>query len=452
MKEKQQRGQILVMAAVMIVVLLGLSGLVVDGGQLMVELRKAQTAADAAALAGAYALVEGRTKLEAENTAEAYAASNGYADNATTTVTPDANMSEPKTITVRASRRMNTFLAHLLTRDPTVAASAIAVAKVLPGGSPFSLIALNHTAPEALNVSGSATVNVEGAIMVNSNEPNSAMNVQGNGLVVSEAVSVTGGVRDLAAPSIIPAPQTGVPPVPDPLRNVPKPDYTLLPTQHATAGHPDTLIINGDRTLLSGIYYGGIEIRGNSNVRFRDGYCNGGTWDEAAEVCQGGTWVESGIYYLAGGGLNWNGSGNLIGDQIMIYNGRNEGSCSANCGDGDYGPVTLTGSGNLVLSPINDESHAHYDDYNGIIFFQERASPPGNPDGNTQPITVLGTDSWDMKGTFYAPDAHVLLGGDGDLGTIQLIADTISIQGNGYLNLPRNQAQFYKKPEAYLVR
>jgi Flp pilus assembly protein TadG len=75
---RQQRGQTLVIVALMIVALLGFIGLVTDIGWYEVNLMRVQRAADAAALAGAVYLpsnVPGAV-LAAQNEA----AKNGYAD------------------------------------------------------------------------------------------------------------------------------------------------------------------------------------------------------------------------------------------------------------------------------------------------------------------------------------------------------------------------------------
>ncbi|MCH8995096.1 MAG: hypothetical protein IH959_09055 [Chloroflexi bacterium] len=52
----QERGQILMLAALFVTVLLGLVGLVVDSGLLYAQRRQAQNAGDEAALAAAYEL------------------------------------------------------------------------------------------------------------------------------------------------------------------------------------------------------------------------------------------------------------------------------------------------------------------------------------------------------------------------------------------------------------
>lgn len=73
---KRQRGQTLILVALMMVVLLAFVALALDGGNAYLQRRQMQTAADAGALAGAKALCLNRTPAEAEAEAEALCARN----------------------------------------------------------------------------------------------------------------------------------------------------------------------------------------------------------------------------------------------------------------------------------------------------------------------------------------------------------------------------------------
>jgi hypothetical protein len=72
-----ERGQSMVLIAMLMVVLIGLSALVLDGGLGFAKRRQAQNAADAAALAGADALCDNDAGTNPRNIAEEYVISNG---------------------------------------------------------------------------------------------------------------------------------------------------------------------------------------------------------------------------------------------------------------------------------------------------------------------------------------------------------------------------------------
>ena len=79
-----ERGQILVMAALLIIVFLGLVGLAVDAGFHFVERRQLQNAADTATMAAAYELSYGGNDAAATVAALENAAANGYNNDGTT--------------------------------------------------------------------------------------------------------------------------------------------------------------------------------------------------------------------------------------------------------------------------------------------------------------------------------------------------------------------------------
>src|SRR5512146_3313387 len=78
-----ERGQVIVISALLLPVLIGLTGLALDVGLLMVQRTERQRTADAAALAGAQYLMYNFGQSGAETTAEqtacTYAQNNGFA-------------------------------------------------------------------------------------------------------------------------------------------------------------------------------------------------------------------------------------------------------------------------------------------------------------------------------------------------------------------------------------
>ena len=80
----EERGQMLVLIALLTTAILGVVGLAVDTGFLFAERRQLQNAADHAALAAAYELNAGGDTADAVAIALAYAAENGYDNDGTT--------------------------------------------------------------------------------------------------------------------------------------------------------------------------------------------------------------------------------------------------------------------------------------------------------------------------------------------------------------------------------
>lgn len=170
-----------------------------------------------------------------------------------------------------------------------------------------------------------------------------------------------------------------------------------------------------------GVYWGGISIQGN----------NGGPTT---------IYIEPGIYYLAGGGLRITGGAAYImttgpngvtpGGGILLYNSEDpefHAECAADPGfnAGCIGAIDIGGNdvtGFIELRPFE------FAPYENVLIFQDR-------DVASQPAVKVNGEGRDLRlsGTIYAPEAEVQLTGNGESVTVQVIADTWKINGNGTL-------------------
>jgi Flp pilus assembly protein TadG len=94
-RREGERGQILVLFTIAIVVIIGMLGLVLDGGSAFAQRRDEQNVADLAAVAGAdaYLTASGDKTAAARDAATLVAARNGYVANAATGVVVDIDIS-----------------------------------------------------------------------------------------------------------------------------------------------------------------------------------------------------------------------------------------------------------------------------------------------------------------------------------------------------------------------
>jgi len=129
-RHREPGGQILVIFALSLMILIGMTGLALDGGSTFSQRRDQQTAADLAALAGANDYLINNDEAWAIDRAEAVAASNGFTDGvAGTTVTTDVDTSNGVAVTVTIDRpHRNSFLAivGMATWPVTTEAEALA--------------------------------------------------------------------------------------------------------------------------------------------------------------------------------------------------------------------------------------------------------------------------------------------------------------------------------------
>jgi Flp pilus assembly protein TadG len=110
----RESGQTIVLLAVMITLLLGVCGFVIDGGNWMVNRRQVQNAADAAALAGAARIPSG--SMAATDAAKAQYTENGLATDSLD-VTNTTYMTSNDSVTVTATRKVNTFFTSIFGLD-----------------------------------------------------------------------------------------------------------------------------------------------------------------------------------------------------------------------------------------------------------------------------------------------------------------------------------------------
>lgn len=457
-RRRGEQGQAIPLLALFLVAIVATAGLLIDGGIGWVNRRQAQTAADLAALAAAKAIIAGRFACDASGAAAAQAAASEVgALNGFTSVT--ANYPATGTnghdgcsyVSVNVSRPMTTTFSQIVgQRQWTAGASAVTQIIInypAAGGVLCNFCSLNATNQNhTLLVQIGSTLIVDGEIYVNSSnglkdgDPTSAVvlddwEVGGDGFdifgtggrIEADYISVVGGWEThdnniavarnakcpasqrpdpLAYTAMSPPLKSNVcihqPVLADPLASFPVPVYTDYPTQ--SAGH---LKLSGSHTytLNPGVYVKGIEITGSANVI-----------------------LNPGVYIMAGGGINFDGSGSLIGNGVMIYNGPEIGKT------GNAGKIDLDSNGQIVLNPMTTGQFA------GMTLFTERLSHPE--------ITILPTNATQcsstapvgqpqgciggLAGTIYAPhkDAVVTVKASGTA-NLQVISGKMLIQNGG---------------------
>jgi hypothetical protein len=428
MSPHRESGQVLIAVSVMVGVLIGLVGLVVDAGFLASQRRQAQNASDAAALAAARALFEHQTNEQAIATGVEYAEANGFAtddgDSITVHIPPtsgphsgDLNFAEA----VVEGDSSTYFIHILIPGSPGVAARAVAGIAQFP--EDYALVALNPTACRSFDQTGSASLTVVGGgVMVNSSCASNAMEKSGSGnLIVDGSIDIHGGYSSAGnSGTVSPDPNALVPwTIEDPLAGIQTPSLgSPAAGSPGTAASPSTWKITsgGEYNLQPGTYYGGLDIN-----------CSNCTINLAP-----------GVYTIAGGGFSKAGNPTIVGEGVTIYvTDCNGPDVTSNCsGDGAAAGVKLAGGGDLNLSPPSDGL------YQGITFWQDKLV--------TDEFSINGDNS-SVQGIFYAPGATLDLGGGADLGVVQLVADKIEVSGNAPLDLEYGEFRIFEAPDVVLV-
>ena len=279
-----------------------------------------------------------------------------------------------------------------------------------------TIYVLDPTAGGALNLSGSASVSVTGDVMVDSSS-SSAITVSGAASVKAAGMQVVGGVQKSGSPTLSPQPVTGSQVVADPLAALPLPVIPSSPTNYGSKS-----IGGSTTTTLQPGLYSQISISGAANVTLAAG----------TYVIQGGGFTASGSavvsigagtsIILEGGGLSVSGAAAVSGTAVTVFNlgtgfnGTTDG--------GSFGPITLSGSGSVSLTPPSSGTYA------GIIIFQGR--------DNAKALTFSGAAMQGITGMIYAPAAQLAESGSAQVGStknpISMVVDTLTLSGAAVAN------------------
>lgn len=495
-------GKTLVMFAILLPVLLGMTGLVIDGGLLMAAHRQLQNAADAAALAAAMDKHRGATDATALASANSFMAGNGMngvslvlnagSSNALNIPPQDpGNTGSPYKDNANfaeaiVTRQVNTFFMPVLGVNSSQI-TARAVAGFEPVGAGEGAIVLDPTeAPGLAVTSNNSRLIVKGSVVVNSRgrgldqyggnvdgpyaQP--AVSTGGPNIepkpIVAADVQVVGGVD---TPGNIRAYDaafaaggyyydttnfdlpfsTGNPIAPDPLLKLLTPTTSngvraFYPNKlGVNQGSPQDISVgNGETvTLVPGIYKT-ISITGGT-VTFNPN--------------PGGIFVVGMNRTGNGNSFNING-GTVTGNGIMIYNtgsnytpsGTPDSTDNTSGSDdfqggisrpppnppGSMGGVTING-GNVTFSPITDVNSP----FVGMMFYQRR--------WNKSSANIAGNSSTlDIRGTLYAKWAKFQLAGTGKFNA-QFVVGSMTISGGATVTIDANGKEFGLTNQVFLV-
>jgi len=363
-----EKGQILPATAVAMVAILALAGLALDGGMALETKRRAQTAADSAAIAGAVEVKKNPMTTEMTSSARHEAQRNGFTHGADGVVVqvhnpPTSGRYAGKSDyveTVVTQQRPSTLLQTIGITSTTSGGRAVAG----PKESDMCVLVLHPTQSKALNMSGSASIIAPNCTVAVNSSDSEAIAVSGSACIDAKTIAVVGNV---GGSCYTPDPDTGSAPTPDPFVNHARPSYG------STCDYTNTVISGttplAQRTLNPGVYCGGIRISSTPGVRFNPG-----------------------TYILLGGGLVSSGSSStLTGTGVTFYITGNS--------TYPFKPITVSGGGALNLSaPTSGPME-------GMLFFQDRNFT------TTSTNTISGGSTMNIEGVLYFPTTKLTYSG-----------------------------------------
>ena len=358
---RDRKGAVMVITAVSLILLLGVTALAVDAGRLYRERRNTQAAADAAADAAGIALYATHAKYggrDGDGTARAsaveLASGNGYA---------------PATVTVNIPPASGSFVGQLGYVEVIIDApitrtfssifgkgDLIVTTRAVAGGtiksSLASVMVLDPKRKDSLKLKGKNSVlEVAGDVIVNSSNKR-AVKVDKKAQLIADHVLVAGGIDKKSKGLIDATVMTGVEPTPDPLASLPLPvkGTNRDPSQFKTSvGGQDVF------NLPPGTYK---ELKFDKNDRIN---------------------LSPGEYYVKGE-ISLKDNSSVNGSGVMIYSAGNKGA-------------KFKTSGNITLSPPTSGA------YRGVTLFQHGRSK--------SKIEFRNDKDLNLSGIIYAPNSEV---------------------------------------------
>jgi Flp pilus assembly protein TadG len=387
-------GVVVVLVALAMPVLLGLTAFAVDVSQWSSTKNSIQAAADNSVLSAAVAAAQsGATSAQITNQALAVAAATGFA-NGQNGVTVTVN-TPPTSGNYTSSAYTNSayeviikqpqtrYFAVLLGAAPTVSGRAV----MLAAGNPACVLALDGSASSAIGVNGSFNINAPNCTVAANSSSGTAVTLNGAGTLTASNLNVVGNYTKNGAVTINATIKTGAPATLDPYASLAVPSVGAC--SQPTLPAPYSLNGAGSVTINPGVYCGGISVNGAWTVT-----------------------MNPGVYIINGGNFSLNGATTVTGSGVSIVLTNKPG------GSGGWGNVTINGSTTVTLTPPTSGS------MQGVAVYVDRNAPSGTDVFN-------GASNMKITGSVYAPSRNVSWNGATSTGSdcLQLIADKINING-----------------------
>lgn len=380
-------GAVFVQVALVMMGVSGMAGLAIDVGHWYSTQRTMQTAADAAAAAGAYEALWGGDTNAIAAAALAAAARNGY-DAASVTVNPGYGTPDAVEVAVRASAP-GMFSALVMGKGSLDIAARSVAGRV--NGEPICILTLGSTGANSIHLKDNTALTATGCMVQSNSSDPSAIDASGTSSLTAAAIATVGGV--MGGLSLSPSAETGVGAIADPLAYLNPPAAALGTCDE----HPTTVVIPaGTAPLTEGVYCGGISVLDGADVTFSPG-----------------------IYVIRDGALTTAGASSIHGEGVGFYL------------TGIGATVNVGGSGTVDFSaPVAG-------DMAGIVFFQGPDAPAG---------AISGFAGHDLRfeGALYFPDQRldIDLGGTGTVPRAHttIIVESLHLHGASSLAVDSDYA------------
>ncbi|MFN3725828.1 MAG: pilus assembly protein TadG-related protein [Allosphingosinicella sp.] len=384
-----KRGNTLIIVAAAAPLLIGASAIGVDTIQVALAKRQLQRAADSAAMAGAYSVLQSGAATTAvtrdltHNNRITLAAA-PTVENAPTTG-PFAGNARAVRVVLRANRSVP-FMSFFT--GSTMAVEVEATAAAVPDGI-YCVVSLENTSVTGVSFSGSTNTDLGCGVATNSTGPE-AISVNGNPSVRASPIAAVGGVPAASrfASGTVTLPYS--PPQPDPFVNLPAaeiPSGTSCEGQLKVQPNDPPLTITSNRNCFRGT-----EI--NGPVTFSPG-----------------------VYYIDGNSLSFGAQARVTGTGVTFIL-----TSSTPNNANSIAQLDMNGGATLDLTAPSSGP------YSGVLVYQHRNAPLTNQHIN-------GNSNSRIDGAFYMPSTEITFNGNAgmEVQCLRLVGRRVNFSGNSNL-------------------
>nr|WP_294167464.1 pilus assembly protein TadG-related protein [uncultured Sphingomonas sp.] len=434
---RDKRGNVLILMAAGMPMLIGMAGLATDTIQWALWKRQLQRAADSAAIAGVYqrnvtplgATTSVSDAILRDLALNQHAGTLLEAIPAACPETGDPILTCPADEGTGAGRRMNqvsvtlklrkelAFSSFFMSAPPTITVSAKAAS--VPGAGEYCVIALDRRNVVGIDIGGSTNVNLGNCCLIaNSTHPNQAFKNTGSGSTVrAGCIAAAGGVEYSESPNwnvdnYYPYSE----PAADPYADLPTPEEDDCdPTLRYSFGSQLTT----DRNFTDGPLTPPAESHTGKTI------CIDGGFDIKANLTLGAA-----TYIINTSGSSDNLSMTQTGARLTCD------GCTiilTNFDDpAETGNVRLNGGTVNISAP---DATAVGNPYMGVVLYQDRRAEDDDKRGTNH---VNGNNTIGVQGVIYMPTRSLMYNGGGGVAQnkcMQLIAARVDFSGNSGFNM-----------------
>lgn len=377
-----RRGNIAILSSVMLTSLVGVSGLVAEFGNGLLNRMENQRVADAAAMAGGEAYAANQSASAVTTAVNRIVSLNGSSATVSSQIVTSPSGDGNDAVEVNVQSSVPVVLARLIWNQNSlpVAATSYAEVKTLgPGGGTGCILALDPTASKAITISGSANVHAPNCDVIANSNNSDAINMSGSAQLTTPCTVSVGGQITTSGLDLTSCtkPYTGAPSGSDP--------YASVPNQSLPGSSSCLTLPNPATNVPPGYYCKGINISGTAS--FQPGL------------------------FIVQGNLAFQGGSNVSGTGVTFFIYKS-------------GTTAISGSATVNLSAPTSGT------FSGILFFGDRSGTTANNNN------ISGSSASTLIGALYYPTQQVTYSGGSSTPNgicTQIIGDVITFSGSTYM-------------------